>query len=261
MHLIQFKFKNKIYWGEFFKQKNICLNFTKASGIDDIRTYLNSNKRIKLAELREHCLKNKLIISFEEIELVSPIFPGTIFGVGCNFVTTSKKQEKPILFLKAVQSLTGHKQKIIIPPFLRKVFAEVELCIVIGRNASIFGYTIVNDITAREINNEDIWFYRKSLSTFTPLGPWIVTKEDVKDHMKLDIFLKVNGKIKIESNTENMIFSPEEVISTISNNLKLVPGDLIMMGCPGVPEKLEYNDFIEAGIEDIGSLENRVLKK
>lgn len=261
MHLIQFKFKNKVYWGEFLEKENICLNFTEASGVGDIRTYLNSDKSLGLGELRECCLKKKLMLSFGKIELISPIFPGTIFGVGCNFKATSRKQKTPIIFLKAVQSLTGHKQKIIIPRFLKKVFAEVELGIVIGKKASIFGYTIVNDVTARGIDNEDTWFYRKSLSTFAPLGPWIVTKDSIKDHKRLDVFLEINSKIKIKSNTSEMIFTPEEIISTISKNIKLIPGDLIMMGCPGLPEEFKHEDVVRAGVEGIGILENVVVKE
>lgn len=261
MHLIQFKHEGKICWGEFSKQENICLNFTEACGISDIRTYLNLKKRTSLIYLRKHCLKKKFIIPVEKIEIISPIFPGTIFGVGCNFKATSKKQKVPVIFLKAVQSVAGHKQKIIIPGFLNEVVAEVELGVIIGENVSIFGYTIVNDVTARGLNNEDIWFYRKSFSTFAPVGPWIVRKQDIPDSMKLNIFLKVNGMMKIKANTSNMIFTPQQVISTISKNIKLMPGDLIMMGCPGVPESLKHKDVIKAGIKGIGVLENSVTIK
>ena len=261
MCLIQFKFKNKVYWGEFLKEQNICLNFTEASGAGNIRTYLTSDNSLGLGELRKCCLKKKLMLPFEKIELVSPIFPGTIFGVGCNFKATSRKQKTPIIFLKAAQSITGHRQNIIISRSLKEVFAEVELGIVIGKEASIFGYTIANDVTAKGIDDEDIWFYRKSRSTFAPVGPWIITKDNIKDHMRLDISLELNGKVEIRTNTSEMISTPEEIISTISNNIELMPGDLIMMGCPGLPEKLEHNDVIRAGIEGIGILENTVVRK
>lgn len=245
-------------WGRLLRQKKICLDFGLATRTPDIRAFLNSGEKTPLAGLTETCLEKKILAPADALELLPPLYPGTIFGVGCNFKATSRNQKEPIIFLKAVQSITGPQKEIIIPSDLNEVVAEVELGVVLGENNSIFGYTIANDVTARGLENEDIWFYRKSLAGFTPLGPWIVSADKIKNAMRLDVSLCINGEIKIKSNTSRMIFSPCEVIAALARRLPLQPGDLIMMGCPGIPDKLKTGDIVRANIEKIGFLENRV---
>lgn len=260
MYLIQFRHGKRVSWGRLLRRQKICLDFGRATRTQDICAFLNSGKKAPLAGLTKTCLEKKNLVPAVELELLPPLCPGTIFGVGCNFKATSRNQKEPIIFLKAVHSVTGPQKEIIIPSDLNEVVAEVELGVVLGKNNSIFGYTIVNDLTARGLENEDIWFYRKSLAGFAPLGPWIVRADKIKNAMRLDVSLCINGEVKIKSNTSQMIFSPREIIAALARRLPLQPGDLIMMGCPGLPDKLKTGDIVRADIEKIGFLENRVVK-
>lgn len=153
---------------------------------------------------------------------------------------------------------------------------EVELAIVIGKRGvnisrdtaldHVFGYTIINDITARELQRKhDQWFKGKGLDKSCPMGPFIVPAREVADPQALDIWLTVNGEIRQESNTRMMIFPLDELIATLSEGLTLEPGDIIATGTPsGVgfamkpPKLLQDGDLIEANIEGIGTLRNRV---
>ncbi len=92
------------------------------------------------------------------------------------------------------------------------------------------------------------------------MGAWILTRDRIRDHRKLRLFLEVNGKVRIDAPAADMVFHPGQIISAISRNVKLVPGDLVMMGCPGVGEPLRHKDVVRAGIEGIGVLENTVIR-
>lgn len=258
MRLIQFEQNGKLQWGELLPGEEVCLNFTRISGAPDLRAYLNQAVPLSLRVLHSRSLAQKEVVPLRQARLLVPVFPGTVFGVGCNFRNTSRKQKVPILFLKATQSLTAHRTKVRVPSFLREVYAEVELGVVIGRGTSVFGYTVVNDVTARGLDHEDIWFYRKSYSTFTPAGPWITTRDSVRNPMRLNLCLDVNGQRRLTSNTTEMIFSVKDVIVALGRNLNLAPGDLIMMGCPGLAEPLRHGDTVRMEVEGVGVLENAI---
>ncbi|MGC8585020.1 MAG: fumarylacetoacetate hydrolase family protein [Thermoplasmata archaeon] len=207
---------------------------------------------------------------------------GKILLVGKNYYEhiremNSQTSEKPTFFSKTKNTLIGHNQKILKNKEVKKLDYEIELGIIIGKKGKyiekkdaddyIFGYTITNDISARDFqysfNNQ--WFLGKSMDTFFPTGPYIVTKDEIDDPMNLNLKLRVNDQIRQESNTKNMIFDIFYLISFISTYITLEPGDIISTGTPsGVAQGrgegyfLKDGDVIEAEIEKIGILKNVV---
>lgn len=209
--------------------------------------------------------------------------PGKIACVGLNYHDHAEEQdkelpEKPMLFGKSSTSVTHPDSAIIHPNDVDQVDYEVELAIVIGRTAKnvnredaadyVAGYTILNDVSARDAQFEDEQFFRgKSYDTFAPMGPELVT-DDQLDPNSLDVALRVNGDTKQESNTEEFIFDVYEVIEYLSDVMTLEPGDVISTGTPGgvgvfqdPPELLEPGDEVEAVVESIGTLQNTVVEE
>ena len=194
------------------------------------------------------------------------INPTKIICVGLNYIDHAKElnmeiPEEPIIFLKPTSSIIYNNDKIIMPKQSNRVDYEVELAVVIGKKCKnvkkedalnyIKGYTILNDITARDLQEKDgQWTRAKSFDTFCPIGPKIV--KNIDSH-NLNIQLKVNGEIKQKSNTKNMIFTVEELIEFISSIMTLYPDDVISTGTtPGVG-KLNNGDIDEAEIENKGN--------
>ncbi len=207
--------------------------------------------------------------------------PGKIVCIGMNYRSHIKEQDgrfpsRPVLFCKASTAIIKDGEDIIYPDQTRQLDYEVELAIIIGRNAKdlkaeevldhIYGYTIINDVTARDIQKgEDQWFRGKSFDTFAPIGPVIVKKEIISDPQDLDLKSFVNGEKRQDSNTGEMIFKIFELISFISGSMTLEAGDLVATGTPaGVGLFTEGKKFLQPGdvvvceIEGIGRLTNRV---
>ncbi len=232
-------------------------------------------------------------IPLSKVKILSPVLhPSKIICLGLNYrdhaeETGTKLPKLPMLFSKAPSAIIGHEDSIQIPKVRKKIDKapkpiqfldyEVELAVIIGticKNVTkeeahkyILGYTILNDVSARMEQMADKQFFRsKSFDTFAPLGPWIVTADEITDPMNLKIQCRVNGKIMQDSNTKNMNFNVYEIISFISEAITLLPGDVIGTGTPagvGVarkpPSSLKSGDTIEMFIEKIGTLRNRVL--
>ena len=188
-----------------------------------------------------------------------------------------KLPERPIYFSKPPTSVIGPDEAIVYDPRVtRQVDWEVEFTIVIGRGGRdippervfdhIFGYTVANDISARDLQfGHGQWFKGKSLDTFAPVGPWIVTADELPDPGNLEVSLRVNGVEKQRSNTRQLIFDIPTMVSQLSAGTTLEPGDLILTGTPdGVgfartpPEFLQDGDVVEAEVEKIGVLRNPV---
>jgi 2-keto-4-pentenoate hydratase/2-oxohepta-3-ene-1,7-dioic acid hydratase in catechol pathway len=207
--------------------------------------------------------------------------PGKIVCVGMNYSSHIKEQdgrfpEKPVLFAKANGAVIKNGEKIIYPPQVKELDYEVELAVIIGRTAKnvepekvkdfIYGYTIINDITARDLQkNERQWFRAKSFDTFAPIGPVIVQRDAIDDAQNLNLKSYVNGELRQNSNTSEMIFKINELISFISFSMTLDRGDLIATGTPagvGIFSKekklLNPGDKIVCEIEKIGQLVNEV---
>jgi len=205
----------------------------------------------------------------DEIEFLPPVNPPKIICMGFNYPKHRKEMDdiatsKPTLTLKSPTSVIGHKQKIILPEIPSGVEHEAELGVVIkkpGYNIEnplehILGYTIVNDVTARDLEREMIqWSASKSFPTFCPTGPWIET--DINPG-NLNIKCTVNGELRQNCGTKEMTHSPEECVSFASKFMKLQTGDLIATGTPPGVGILVSGDVVEIGIEKIGVLRNRV---
>ncbi|WP_162341526.1 fumarylacetoacetate hydrolase family protein [Cyclobacterium salsum] len=215
--------------------------------------------------------------------LGSPVpFPSKIMCVGLNYSLHAKESgmevpKQPVLFMKATSALSGPFDPIVIPKNSNATDWEVELAIVIGKKASyvseeeamdhVFGYVLHNDVSEREfqLQHGGQWVKGKSCDTFAPIGPYLVTKEEIKDPHQLRLWLKVNGEIMQDSNTSDLVFNVPQLVSYISQYMSLLPGDIISTGTPaGVgmglkpPRYLKAGDEVELGIEGLGVSRQRV---
>ncbi len=208
----------------------------------------------------------------DEVELLAPVAPSKIVCVGRNYADHAAElgnavPASPLLFLKAPSSIIADGQSIVIPESSTQVEHEAELGIVIGHRTSklgdrgdalkyILGYTCINDVTARDIQRADLQFTRgKSFDTFCPIGPYIETDLDTSD---LAVSCMVNGEIKQNGRTSQMIFPVDYLVWYISWQMTLVPGDVIATGTPAGVSRLKDGDMCEVAVEGIGTLRNRV---
>jgi 2-keto-4-pentenoate hydratase/2-oxohepta-3-ene-1,7-dioic acid hydratase in catechol pathway len=208
----------------------------------------------------------------EEIKLLSPVTPSKIVCVGRNYrehaaELGNKMPDEPLLFLKAPSALIGADDRIELPGASQQVEHEGELGVVIGRTARklsssddplsyVFGYTCVNDVTARDLQRKDVQFTRgKSFDTFCPVGPWIETDLNPND---LVVETRLNGEVKQKGNTADMAFPVSFLIRYISEIMTLYPGDLIATGTPAGVSRLRHGDTVEVEVTGIGVLRNEV---
>jgi 2-keto-4-pentenoate hydratase/2-oxohepta-3-ene-1,7-dioic acid hydratase in catechol pathway len=219
--------------------------------------------------------------SLDSIEFLPAVYPGKILAIGRNYVDHAIEggaapPEAPLLFNKLTSSLNAHNEPIVLPPISTKVDYEAELAVVIGRRAKrvgeaealdhIFGYTLINDVSARDLQFGDgQWTRGKGLDTFAPLGPFITTRDEIKDVQALKIEGRLNGEVMQSSNTAKMIFKVAYLVSYLSQGITLEPGDVIATGTPeGVgtfrdpPVLLKAGDVFEVTIEGLGTLRNPV---
>lgn len=186
--------------------------------------------------------------------------PSKIVCVGLNYRDHAKEMnlpipDEPVLFMKAQTALIGDGDKIIYPSQTKELHYEAELAIVILEGGKL-GYTCANDVTARDLQRKDgQWTRAKSFNTFCPVGPKVVS--DI-DPTKLNIKLLLNGKVMQDSNTSQMIFSPEYLIKFISEIMPLYPNDIILTGTPPGIGPMKKGDRVEVEIEGIGTLRNTV---
>lgn len=218
-------------------------------------------------------------------KLLAPLVPVNILALGINYKKHGDEAamsypEQPILFLKATTSIVGHEGNIILPSAgPDHVDYEAELALIISRKAKnikpaevmdyILGYTCANDVSARDWQLEKQkgqWARGKSFDTFCPLGPWIVTKDEIAAPDNLNIKAILNERIVQKSSTTEMIFNIQEIVSNLSKSLTLLPGTVILTGTPeGVgftrqpPLFLKAGDTINVEIEKIGTLTNKVV--
>ena len=206
-----------------------------------------------------------------------------IVCVGLNYAdhaaeTGARIPKEPILFLKAVSALNGPNDDIVIPRGAVKTDWEVELGVVIGTRASyvneqealdhVAGYCIVNDVSEREYQSErgGLWDKGKGCDSFAPVGPWLVTREEIADPQNLKLSTEVNGARRQDGNTRTMIFDVRTLVSYISHFMTLMPGDLIATGTPpGValgmkpPQYLKEGDTLRLSVEGLGEQNNRLV--
>ena len=227
--------------------------------------------------------------TFEEVEILAPIQRPrkNIIGIGLNYTehvaesartldTTGKLPQKPIIFSKPPTAVTGTNTEIILNTKLtQQLDYEVELAVVIGKKGKyvsnadaldyVFGYTVINDISARDCRREGQWIVSKGQDTFAPMGPYLVTKDEIPNPHNVNLSLKVNGVEKQNSNTKFLLFNINDLIEDLSTVFTIEPGDIIATGTPaGVgagrsPQEWMWNgDVVEATVEGIGTIVNTV---
>ncbi|HEV2029621.1 MAG TPA: fumarylacetoacetate hydrolase family protein [Candidatus Dormibacteraeota bacterium] len=223
------------------------------------------------------------------LELLAPLEEprGNVIAIGRNYqkhaeetaFMDGREPAPPTIFTKAITSLTEPFADIAIDPSISdKIDWEVELAVVIGKSGAnikrgraldyVFGYTVLNDVTARDIQSGwgGQYFKGKSLDRSSPTGPWVVTKDEVEDPQALKLFLRVNGTVKQDGDTRDMIYPVDAIIEWVSKGMTLLPGSLIATGTPdGVgfartpPEFLKPGDVMETEVQGIGLLRNRMV--
>lgn len=239
-------------------------DFFGSNGIERLKKWLERNE-------------SECPIVSDSIRLGPPLArPSKIVCVGLNYAQHAAESgmavpKEPVLFFKSTSAIVGPNDDLIIPKGSEKTDWEVELAIVIGKKASyvsennafdhIAGYVLHNDYSERafQIEKEGQWCKGKGCDTFAPLGPFIATKDEIKDPNNLELWLKVNGEKRQHSSTSDFIFNVEKVVSYISQFMTLLPGDIISTGTPfGVglgldpPKYLKPGDEVELGIEGLG---------
>lgn len=228
--------------------------------------------------------KSKLPIISNETRLGCPVAkPSKILCVGLNYAKHAAESNaavpaEPIIFMKSTTALGGPNDVIVIPKNSVKTDWEVELAFVIGKKASyvteeeamdhVAGYCLHNDVSEREFQLErgGTWDKGKGCDTFAPIGPWLVTKDEITDPHKLRLWLSVNGRMMQDGNTDDLIFGVPHLVSYISQFMTLLPGDIVSTGTPaGValgmkpPQYLKPGDVIELGIDGLGVAKQEVV--
>jgi 2-keto-4-pentenoate hydratase/2-oxohepta-3-ene-1,7-dioic acid hydratase in catechol pathway len=236
-----------------------------------------------LNEVEGHKKEFKFINMIEDFDLLPPIpNPPKIICLAFNYYDHAKDagltpSDEPVIFMKPRTTLNSPFQDIICPSFVKRLDYEAEIAAIIGKDIkkasidlafdSIFGYMILHDVSARDIQFKDKQFTRgKSIDTFAPCGPWITTKDEIVDPQNLKIVTKVNGETRQNSSSENMVIPIAKIISSLSSIMTIEAGDIISTGTPaGVamsmdePKYLKHGDIVEIFVEKLGMLRNRVV--
>ncbi|UCE44558.1 MAG: fumarylacetoacetate hydrolase family protein [Candidatus Bathyarchaeota archaeon] len=230
--------------------------------------------------------KRSATISLDDVTLLAPVLsPPKIVCLGLNYKDHAEEQgrktpDEPVIFMKPRTAIIGPDRPIVRSRLVKQLDYEAELAIVIGEKGKeipvsearkhIFGYTAFNDVSARDIQFKDKqWTRGKSFDTFAPIGPCITTVNQIDDPNDLGVSARVNGELRQDSSTKNMVFGVYEIVHYISQVMTLEPGDLIATGTPagvGVfmkpkPRFLSPGDLVEVEIEKIGTLRNPVAKE
>lgn len=300
MKVLSFKYEGKTLFGPKVKREEavwdilaIAAHYEEASFpqtiVEGIASGLDFVEKIRqLVDRAEQDALNDLKYSFTAIEWLSPIprTPKNIICVGKNYVDHAAEMgddaplEKLMIFTKSPTAIAADEEDLPIHDELTtNLDYEGELAVVIskeGRNIPtqlaydhIFGYTIANDITARDIQSAHKQFFLgKSLDGSCPMGPYVVTKDEIPNPNQLSIVTKVNDEVRQSSQTDKMIYKVEDIIAEVSRFVTLEPGDVILTGTPaGVgkgmnpPTFLKEGDTVKISVEGIGTLSNRFVKK
>lgn len=214
-------------------------------------------------------------IPLAELELLPLVRPSKVVCVGLNYRDHAREldlpvPEEPVLFLKPSSSVIGPGDAIVLPSCSERVDHEAELALVIGKTARfvseaeahnyVFGYTCANDVTARDLQKKDgQWTRAKSFDSFCPVGPWIETQ--VGDERALSVRAVVNGEVRQQGSTADMIFPPAELVSRISRVMTLLPGDVILTGTPAGVGPIREGDEVSIEIDKVGFLLNAVISE
>ncbi|HKC63668.1 MAG TPA: fumarylacetoacetate hydrolase family protein [Pyrinomonadaceae bacterium] len=224
----------------------------------------------------------RIAFTLDSVEFLPAVYPEKILAIGRNYVDHAieggaEPPKAPLIFTKLPNSLSAHDAPVVLPTISTQVDYEAELAVVMGRRCRrvserealdyIFGYTLINDVSARDLQFGDgQWVRGKGLDTFAPLGPFITTRDEIEDVHSLNIEGRLNGEVMQSSNTGKMIFRVPYLISYISQGITFEPGDVIATGTPegvGVfrkpPVLLKAGDVFEVMVEKLGTLRNPVV--
>lgn len=214
----------------------------------------------------------------DDVRLLAPVLPRSkVVGIGRNYAAHAAElgndvPEEPLFFLKPNTSVVGPHDPVFYPEQSQEVHYEGELAVVIGRICKdvprakvadvIWGYTVGNDVTARDLQRKDVQFTRaKGFDSFCPLGPWVETELTLEQVANLRVQTWLNGDLKQDANTAQMIFDVPTLIAHVSSVMTLLPGDVILTGTPEGVGPMGVGDEVEVFIEAIGSLTNKVAKR
>jgi len=236
-----------------------------------------------LDEVKQYQGKLEYVHKVEELELLAPLpNPPKIICLAFNYYDHAKDagltpSDEPVIFMKPRTTLNSPYSNIVCPSFVKRLDYEAEIAAIIGKDTkkasidqsvdSIFGYMILHDVSARDIQFKDKQFTRgKSIDTFAPCGPWITTKDEISDPQNLEIITKVNGELRQKSSSVNMVIPIKKIISSLSSIMTMEEGDIISTGTPaGVamsmkePKYLKDGDIVEISIENLGTIRNKVV--
>ena len=246
----------------------------------NIKEFLFNNWLDEVIKNNTRLIFNK---NLDDIELLTPLSnPSKIICLAFNYYDHAKDagltpSYEPVIFLKPRTALNNPYNDILCPGNVQRLDYEAEIAVVIGKTTkkvsedeainSIFGYMIFHDVSARDIQFQDKQFTRgKSIDTFAPCGPWITTKDEIKDPQNLKIITKVNGEVRQNSTSSKMVIPIKKIISSLSQLITIEPGDIISTGTPaGVamsmnnPKYLKDGDLVEISIENLGTIRNKVI--
>lgn len=216
----------------------------------------------------------------ERHRLLAPIArPPAIYALGRNYPAHARESGKeppkePVIFGKSPTAVIGPEEPVVYKKWLTRVDPEAEFAVVLrkgGANvpedaamALVAGYTCVNDVTARDMQSEDLavahpWLRSKGIDTFCPIGPWIVLRDEIAEPIRLDVQMRVNGEVRQRDNTGSMTFDVRQLIAFISRHMTLYPGDVISTGTPEGMKPVFPGDVMEVEVERIGVLRNPVV--
>lgn len=274
MRIARFRFDGKISYGIVLGEKVIPAE--KLGIPETVEEFIASGIRVSP--------EGKEGIPLSKVELLAPLSnPPKIICLGLNYFDHAEEQGKeppkdPVIFLKPRTSIAGPFEDIPVPfDYTTQVDYEVELAVVIGRKGKripeeeamnyVFGYMVFNDLSARDIQFGDKqWTRGKSLDKFAPMGPWITTRDEIRDPYSLRMRTLVNGEVMQDSSTAKMAIKIPRIISVLSKGMTLEPGDIIATGTPagvGVfrnPQRfLKPGDIVKVEIENLGFLRNRIV--
>lgn len=279
----------------YIKEEKTCIGAVRGDEIIDISDLFNNPKDLlPLVQAGQAGIQkseqallggDRKRIKLKDVKLCAPIkTPAKIVAIGLNYIDHCHESglavpEKPVVFTKHTNTITGPNDDVCWrTEITTEVDYEVELGVIIGKKTSrvsqedalehVFGYSVVNDVSARDLQlggGAGQWDLGKSLDTFCPWGPVIVTRDEIPDPQNIDLRLRLNGEIRQESNTRNMIFSVANLVSYLSQYMTLIPGDLIATGTPpgvgmGMDPKsyMTDGDICETEIDGIGTLRNKM---
>lgn len=285
MKVVRFFYQESIGWGKYDAEiDSIYTSLAETKALTSFQAVMTFFEQAELSPNRYTELLPK-----SKVQLLAPVLPPkNILCIGKNYYEhilefdgsvqdMERVKEKPIFFSKALSSITGPDSPIFLHDAVtNSVDYEAELAVVIGKRGiyiskedalqHVYGYTILNDITARDLQKDhQQWFRGKSLDSHCPIGPWVVTADEIQNPQNLSIQSRINGEIRQKSNTKQMMHGVAALIEALSKGMTLEVGDVIATGTPkGVgmgfrpPKFLTHGDLVEIIIENIGTLSNIV---